>query len=210
MININPSYSFILTPDEEFLNKFEIKKIMGKLRDLKNQILRNQNTANDDSFISPFMKEEETDNENDNEEEYEYMDMMDMNIWEKYRKLKLLKENNKTRYFPKKGVSLMSKKEKQIIKGNTKQMERQRSPSFDELNLNKNSSIINNNIQIMPKYNNKYSKLIKKIFCKKLNDFRSEIIIYCLKNYFFPDNFENFVCFLEFFILIYTGVRTKY
>ena len=122
MININPSYSFILTPDEEFLNKFEIKKIMGKLRDLKNQILRNQNTANDDSFISPFMKEEETDNENDNEEEYEYMDMMDMNIWEKYRKLKSLKENNKARYFPKKGVSLMSKKEKQIIKGNTKQM----------------------------------------------------------------------------------------
>ena len=213
MININPSYSFILTPDEEFLNKFEIKKIMGKLRDLKNQILRNQNTANDDSFISPFMKEEETDNENDNEEEYEndyeYMDMMDMNIWEKYRKLKSLKESNKARYFPKKGVSLMSKKEKQIIKGNTKQLERQRSPSFDELNLNKNSSIINN-IQIMPKYNNKYSKLIKKIFCKKLNDFRSEIIIYCLKNYFFPDNFENFVCFLEFFILIYTGVRTKY
>ena len=83
------------------------------------------------------MKEEETDNENDNEEDYEndyeYMDMMDMNIWEKYRKLKSLKENNKTRYFPKKGVSLMSKKEKQIIKGNTKQMERQRSPSFDEL-----------------------------------------------------------------------------
>ena len=33
MININPSYSFILTPDEEFLNKFEIKKIMGKLRE---------------------------------------------------------------------------------------------------------------------------------------------------------------------------------
>ena len=25
MININPSYSFILTPDEEFLNKFEDK-----------------------------------------------------------------------------------------------------------------------------------------------------------------------------------------
>jgi hypothetical protein len=134
------------------------------------------------------MKEEETDNENDNEEEYEndyeYMDMMDMNIWEKYRKLKSLKESNKTRYFPKKGVSLMSKKEKQIIKGNAKQLERQRSPSFDELNLNKNSTIINN-IQIMPKYNNKYSKLIKKIFCKKLNDFRSEIIYLLFKELFF-------------------------
>ena len=71
-----------------------------------------------------------------------------------------------------------------------------------------------NELKLIRKTKNKYTKLIKDIFCKKLCDFRSELIIYCIKyaaiNSLMKDSFEKFVSFLEFFITLYAGVRTKY
>ena len=43
LTNINPVYSFILNCDEYFLNKAPVRKIIGKIRELKNQIIKNQN-----------------------------------------------------------------------------------------------------------------------------------------------------------------------
>ena len=214
--NINPVYSFILRPDENFLNKPEIRKILGNFRELKNQIMKIQNLSNDDSFLNPFMKNEkksiESDYEEDedDDEEDEYYESMDTNIWEIYRNLKNLK---KTKLVPKKGVSLLSKQEKKILRDEKDVKSLKRQNSSDRLYVHKSTTSLNQ-LKLIRKTKNKYTKLIKDIFCTKLNDFRSEIIIYCLKyaktNSLMNDSFEKFVCFLEFFINLYTGIRSKY
>ena len=58
----------------------------------------------------------------------------------------------------------------------------------------------------------KYKKIIRDLFTSRLNDFRKDIVEYCLENtrYLRKDNFENFVCFIEFFSLLFLGVKTKY
>ena len=60
--------------------------------------------------------------------------------------------------------------------------------------------------------NIKYKQIIKDIFTTRLNDFRKDIVEYCLENtkYLREDNFENFVCFIEFFCLLFCGIKTKY
>ena len=210
MENINPSYSFILRPDEIFMSKNEVRKIVGNYRELKNQILKNQNKTNDDSFINPFLKEENNSEDNDTEKEEESdedFEYMNINIWEMYRRLKLQKEK---KCLPKCALSLMSKREKNFLKNKTYVIKR--TASSDKIIINKNNS--SKDVKIKKRNKNKYTKLIKEIFCEKLSDFRSEIIIYCLKNINLDiltnDTFEKFVCFLEFFILLYTGIRTKY
>jgi len=218
MINIYPAYSFILNCDEYFLNKAPVRKIIGKIRELKNQIIKNQNKSKDDSFYNPFMKKEsreiesDTDYDNEEEESEENIEHMDVNIWEVYHKLKILK-SKENKILAKKGVSLLTKKERQILE-NKKSLGSfgKRTKSFDKIILT-NKSISFGEIKSKKKSSNKYNKLIKEIFCEKLNDFRSEIVTYCLENInkeVLNDAFEKFVGFLEFFICLYSGIRTKY
>ena len=213
MEEIKPSYSFILYPDENFLNSDEVKQILGNFRELKKQIMVNQNY--NENFFNPFFKDDlsddedftESDDENDEyEDNYEYMDT---NIWENYHKLKTIKY---MKCLPKRGVSLMTQKEKILVRRySSKKDFLRKSISHGRLNIKKEDYIIDE-VKFKKKQKTKYNKLIKEIFCEKLNDFRSEIIIYCLKNseILFEDNFENFVCFLEFFICLFTGIKTKY
>ena len=58
----------------------------------------------------------------------------------------------------------------------------------------------------------KYKQIIKDIFTTRLNDIRKDIVEYCLDNtkYLREENFENFVCFIEFFCLLFCGIKTKY
>ena len=210
MEKIKPSYSFILYPDEQFLNTSEVREILGNFRELKMQIMKNQN--DEESFFSPLFKddsnvEEEEESELDEDESKDYYeDNMDINIWESYHNLK---NKNKVKYIPKKGVSLMTNKEKHMIKIN-KEM------TFNDKKIisHDNFDIIKyiDKVQLKNKYENKYGKLVKDIFCEKLKDFRSELVIYCIKNseVLVKDNFESFVCFLEFFIALFSGIRTKY
>lgn len=57
-----------------------------------------------------------------------------------------------------------------------------------------------------------YKEILKKIFLKKLNDFRKELFLYCLirDSDFKDDNFEKFVSYLEFFITLFSGLEVKY
>ena len=220
LTNINPVYSFILNCDENFLNKAKVRKIIGKIRELKNQIIKNQNKSKDVSFYNPFMKKEKNENESDidddNEEEEseeeEDNEHMDVNIWEIYHKLKILK-SRENKILAKKGVSLLTKKEKQIIE-NKKSLRpfEKRTKSSDKIDLTYKSFTFEKK-RAKEKSTSKYNKLIKEIFCEKLKDFRSEIVTYCLKNInqeVLNYAFEKFVGFLEFFICLYTGIRTKY
>ena len=213
MEEIKPSYSFILYPDEQFVNCNQVRGILGNFRELKKQIMVNQKDS--ESFLNPFLKdnssddsEEESEDDDDDEYEdnYDY-EYMDTNIWEIYHQLKTLKS---MKCLPKRGVSLMTYKEKQILKRNTKyKLNAKKSLSHGHFDVKINDF---EDIKISKKHRNKYTKLIKEIFCEKLNDFRSEIVIYCIKNseVLKDDCFENFVCFLEFFIALFTGIKTKY
>ena len=57
-----------------------------------------------------------------------------------------------------------------------------------------------------------YKKILRELFTSRLNDFRGEIVDYCLYNtkYLREDSFENFICFIEFFVLLFCGIKTKY
>ena len=57
-----------------------------------------------------------------------------------------------------------------------------------------------------------YKKILRELFKSRLNDFRGEIVEYCLENtkYLRKESFENFICFIEFFVLLFCGIKTKY
>ena len=216
MEEIKPSYSFILYTDDHFLNTDEVRDILGNFRELKKQIMKNQ--KDDEKFFNPILKddtsdddffeEDEDDEDNKYEEIYDFEDM-DKNIWELYHSLKTLK---RVKCLPKRGVSLMSNIERQKIKANANmKFGPVKSFSHEHFDIKHNNYKFKE-IKVEGKHKNKYTKLIKEIFCEKLNDFRSEIVIYCIKNseIFINDNFESFVCFLEFFIALFTGIKTKY
>ena len=57
-----------------------------------------------------------------------------------------------------------------------------------------------------------YKKMLRELFSARLNDYRKDIVEHCLDNtkYLREDNFENFICFIEFFVLLFCGIKTKY
>ena len=57
-----------------------------------------------------------------------------------------------------------------------------------------------------------YKKYIQNLFYPKLNDFRKEIIEDCFKNKktFGKLDFQKFICLLEFFLSLFTGIQVKY
>ena len=48
------------------------------------------------------------------------------------------------------------------------------------------------------------------IFCRRLNDFRGEILKHFLERDKEFNSFEKFVCYIEFFVMLFTGLRVKY
>ena len=186
---------------------------------MKKQIMKNQNYNG--SFFNLFLKDDSSDDDDnddddddDDDDNYNEEDNenMNINIWKNYHRLKSLKY---VKCLPKRGVSLMSLKEKKLIKikyNINKNFGTRKLISQENLDMKKDDYKIEEIKIRKKKKRNKYNKLIKEIFCEKINDFRSEIIIYCLKNteVLNDDNFENFVCFLEFFISLFTGIKTKY
>ena len=55
-----------------------------------------------------------------------------------------------------------------------------------------------------------YKKLMNHIFCRRLNDFRGEILKHFLERDKEFNSFEKFVCYIEFFVMLFTGLRVKY
>ena len=62
------------------------------------------------------------------------------------------------------------------------------------------------------KYEYTYKKYIQNLFYPKLNDFRKEIIEDCFKNQktFGKIDFQKFICLLEFFLSLFSGIQVKY
>ena len=78
----------------------------------------------------------------------------------------------------------------------------------DEKILESKSKNNQNQYENEEKYN--YKEILMKTFYNRINDFRKEIIEYCLKHERKKISFEQFVCYLEFFICLFTGIKVKY
>ena len=103
--------------------------------------------------------------------------------------------SKKKKLFPKFAISLIKKK-----------VDLDDDDDDEEL-INYRKSFYSNKIEENVK---SYKDIIKKIF--KITDFRLEIINYCLDNDrdFKKDDFEKFICYLEYFITLFTGIQVKY
>lgn len=57
-----------------------------------------------------------------------------------------------------------------------------------------------------------YREILINIFANKINDFRSDIVKYCIEKdtSFHQESYEKFVCYIEFFTLLFTGIKVKY
>ena len=57
-----------------------------------------------------------------------------------------------------------------------------------------------------------YKQLLFQIFSEKINDFRINIIEYCINKdtNFKSNNFEKFILFFEYFVLLFSGIKIKY
>ena len=57
-----------------------------------------------------------------------------------------------------------------------------------------------------------YKDYLEELFCNRINDFRRELVTFCIENDldFKDSNFDKFVCYIEFFVLLFTGLRVKY
>ena len=56
-----------------------------------------------------------------------------------------------------------------------------------------------------------YKQYLENLFYKRLNDFRKEIVEFFLKNKTTKEiNFDKFVNYIEFFVMLFTGLRIKY
>jgi hypothetical protein len=105
-----------------------------------------------------------------------------------------IKNKERKKLYPKFGISL--------IKKNT-----QIDDDEDEDLIESRQSFYSNKMKENIK---SYKDIIRRIF--KITDFRFELIDYCLENDkdFKNDNFEKFICYLEYFINLFTGIQVKY
>ena len=102
-------------------------------------------------------------------------------------------ENTNKKLFPKYAMSILDKKE---------------SDSDDDEDLIEyRESLISHKDDDSLK---SYKDVLKQIF--KMNDLRKDLINYCLDNDddFDNNDFEKFICYLEYFITLFTGIQIKY
>ena len=86
---------------------------------------------------------------------------------------------------------------------------------INKLNNESNSDDLNDDTKLLlenKKNKKNYKIILRELFNTRLNDFRKDIVEYCLDNtqYLREDSFENFICFIEFFSLLFCGIKTKY
>ena len=153
---------------------------------------------NDDFKNKPFIKSQINDYIFIKKDILKNLDLSKENIIS-YDPFYLLKSNSikntsKKKLYPKFAMSLIKK-----------QVELEDDDDEDLINYRK--SFYSNKIEEKVK---SYKDIIKRLF--KITDFRYEIINYCLDNdsEFKNEDFEKFICYLEYFITLFTGIQVKY
>ena len=183
MHEIDPYCSIILKMDEKFKKKKIILEKMQNFRNIRNLVRKE--TVYDNVDTNAFDNLLITNN------------------------IKLIKKH------------LLNKKAVSFQKNNLEQIKEENELLDDiEDDKNKNENISNNNEEEKElsfsdssdddEESIDYKKLINKIFCKRLNDFRGDIVNHFLQSDKEFNSFEKFICYIEFFVMLFTGLRVKY
>ncbi len=178
MENIKSYYSLIFEMNNNFKNKPIIKEKLKNFRNIKEDIIENINIEGGKSItFDPFSS-----------------------LNEHFTKKKTIKN---IQYLPKWGLSF--KEEQQIFSSDDDEEYIEFIKNLNNQNLKRKKSK-----KISKKYENdlSYYDLLKKILTDNLpNDLRKDLIIFCLNNdnQFKPVNFEKFICYLEFFVTLFSG-----
>ena len=182
MENIKSYYSLIFEMNNNFKSKPIIKEKLKNFRNIKEEIINNIKIEEGKSItFDPFSSLNEHFTKN--------------------------KTNKNIQYLPKWGLSF--KEEQQIFSSDDDEEYIEFINNLNNKNYKKKSK------KIYKKYENdlSYYDLLKKILSDKLpNDLRKELINFCLTNdnQFKPYNFEKFICYLEFFVTLFSGIQVKY
>lgn len=216
MKNIKPNYTIALEMDDKLKN-CDTVKLQGTKKYLFQHIdIRQKGLTTFDPFSKIKIKydnsdykellpkwawslKKETSNDNDDNDSDDEDEEEDKNIED---------ENTfNPKYSKRLSISKFDILHFQKLK-DTKNNDEIKDEDKEAKNYDENDNKKNNLEKIM----RLYKEYINNLFFPKIEDFRQDLIKYLLENkeLFRTINFEKFVCLLEFFIGLFTGIQVKY
>ena len=220
MKDIKPNFSIAIEMDEKFKNTEIVKEQQAKYLLVKKDILKNLDIEKEgiitfDPFSKIKIKEE---NKNNNKEPLpKWAVSLKMQFDE--ASMSSYDENDD---YDDEGKFNMKYYRKMSMTNSLDGEKNKDNQNLDNSFSNGHKEIYNNILEDSSdseddsnedyKYEYPYKKYIKKLFFPKLNDFKKEIIEDCFKNrkVFGKIDFQKFVCLLEFFISLFSGIQVKY
>ena len=178
--------SLILIPDEKFKGKKIVEEQLQNFRNITN-LVRKESNSDEQPFLYNFNK---TNNNNNNTK----------TILNKEAFSLILNSNNNDELNKTENENNITNKDS-IIKIN---LEKFFTDDEEEIKQEQKEEEEKETIN--------YKEYLKEIFCNRITDFRRDIVEFCVENDldFQDSNFEKFVCYIEFFTMLFTGLRVKY
>ena len=212
MKQIKPNYTIAIEMDEILKNSEIVKQQSAKYLLVKKDILKHlDQNQNDLIKFDPFSKIRIKGGENNTENNKQPRPKWATSLNE--RKKEMSDEEESEDEFSRKPSEIHqdNKKEEELIEdylskkgeeNNMKNLKNQNNIKKNDVNEKRESDEI---------YEPPYKEYIKKLFFPKLDYFRKSIMKKILENsIFYKMSFDKFVCALEFFITLFTGIQVKY
>ena len=214
MKDVKPIFSIAIEMDEKFKNTDIIKEKSSNILKLKKDILKHLDT-NKEGIITfdPFSKiklKENTKNKNDMQPVPKWAVSLKKQVEEGSVSDEEDDDEDEGKFNAKFYRKLSRSKEDMNFQYNNNKSE-ENSNDINNIN-NEDDSNESDEEDDDEKYEYPYKKYIQNLFYPKLNDFRKDIIEDCFKNKktFGKIDFQKFICLLEFFISLFSGIQVKY
>ena len=216
MKDVKPNFSIAIEMDEKFKNTDIVKEQSSNVLVMKKDILKHLDT-NKEGIITfdPFSKikfKEKSKNNNDKQPLPKWAVSLKKQFDEESISDDELDDSDEGKFNANLYRRLSISREDLDIKlKNIKNEENIRNDNelYNNNNIEDDSSDSDEDDE---KYEHPYKKYIQRLFYPKLNDFRKDIIEDCFKNKktFGKIDFQKFICLLEFFISLFSGIQVKY
>ena len=217
MKDVKPNFSIAIEMDEKFKNTDIIKEKSSNILKLKKDILKHLDT-NKEGIITfdPFSKiklKENTKNKNDMQPVPKWAVSLKKQVEEGSVSDEEDDDEDEGKFNAKFYRKLSRSKEDMNFQYNNNKNEENSNDVNNINNINnEDDSNESDEEDDDEKYEYPYKKYIQNLFYPKLNDFRKDIIEDCFKNKktFGKIDFQKFICLLEFFISLFSGIQVKY
>ena len=205
MKNIKPIYSIAIEMDEKLKSSNIFKNQIVNLLDKQDIFKNKDNDEEKDKVLIPkwavSLKLKYDEQSDDETSEDDLSRKQSGNYPEDFKTQDIIKKNNSD---DNNKNEITKKEKKEITKQDEDENEEEQEENEDEQEDNTEEEESN-------KILDPYKECIKDLFYPKFDDFRKEIIEVMLEqNIFKKMNFEKYICLLEFFITLFTGIQIKY